>query len=112
MSYARRRRQRGEGMDTNDVAKLAAAYAAGELAYDGIVEALGGDGELVDKVLGLAGGVAAAGLASEVVDASIETLREVPIAKEALDVSDVVIRKTTKLASDTLDTLNPLKWDW
>ena len=97
-------------MNTNDVIKFAAAYAAGALTYDGLLEAFGGDNPLTEKVVALVGSVGVAGIAAHMVDGSVDTLREVPIAGEVLKVSDSAIDAAADVASDVLDAMNPFGW--
>ena len=95
-------------MNTNDVVKLATAYAAGDLAYEGLADALGGT--VADKVVALVASVGVAGIAAKVADHSVELLREVPVAKQALDITDSIIGGVSDAASDVLDGLNPFNW--
>lgn len=95
-------------MNTNDVVKLATAYAAGDLAYDGLAEALGGT--VADKIVALVASVGVAGIAAKVADQSVELLRDVPIAGDVLDVTDSIIGGVADTASELLDDLNPFNW--
>ena len=97
-------------MNTNDVVKFAAAYAAGALTYDGLLEALGGDNPLTEKVVALVGSVGVAGIAAHLIDGSVDTLRELPISKQALEASDSIIDTVADTASDVLDSINPFNW--
>ena len=97
-------------MNTNDVIKFAAAYAAGALTYDGLLEAFGGDNPLTEKVVALVGSIGVAGVAAHLVDGSVDTLRELPIAGEALEASDSAIDDAIDLAADVADAMNPFNW--
>jgi len=97
-------------MNSNDVIKFAAAYAVGALTYDGLLEAFGGDNPLTEKVVALVGSVGVAGIAAHLVGGSVDTLRELPIAKQVLEASDSVIDDVAEVASDVLDSINPFSW--
>ena len=97
-------------MNSNDVIKFAAAYAAGALTFDGLLEAFGGDNPLTEKVVALVGSVGVAGISAHLVDGSVDTLRELPIAGEVLEVSDSAIDAAVDVASDVADLLNPFNW--
>ena len=71
-------------MNTNDVVKLATAYAAGDLAYDGLSEALGGT--VADQVVAIVATSGVAGIASKIADGTIELARDIPIVGGVLAV--------------------------
>ena len=103
-------------MDKNDIIKLVTAYAAGDLAYGGLLEAFG-DKTLTDKIVALVGSIGVAGIAAHLIDGSVDTLRELPIAKQALEASDSVIDAAADTASDVIDSvsdviddINPFNW--
>ena len=96
-------------MDTNDVVKLATAYAAGSIAYEGILEAVG-DETVAKNIIALVGSIGAAGLAAKLADGSVDLAREVPIVGGVIDASDSVIKKASGVVEDTIDFLNPFGW--
>jgi hypothetical protein len=95
-------------MNTNDVAKLVTAFAAGDLAYEGLVEQIGETA--AGKVVALVASVGAGGIAAKLADGSIDLAREVPIVGNVIDVADDVIGGVSDAASDVLDSINPFKW--
>lgn len=96
-------------LNTNDVVKLAAAYAAGDLAYDGILEQVG-DETVAKNIVALVGSMGVAGLAAKLADGSVDLAREIPIVGGVIDVADDVIGGVSDAASDVLDSINPFKW--
>ncbi len=93
-------------LDTKDVVKLAAAYAAGDLAYDGLVEALGSE-TVAKNIVALVGSIGVAGLAAKLADGSVDLAREIPIVGSVIEVADDVIGGVSDAASDLIDEFNP-----
>ncbi len=78
-------------MNTNDIAKLAAAYAGGTMTYEAVFERLGGDGQLMNQVLSVAAGLGMAGVAAKVADTAIDLGREIPIVGDAIECVDDIL---------------------
>ena len=95
-------------MNTNDVVKLATAYAAGDLAYEGLTEQLGGT--VADQVVAIVASAGVAGIAAKVADGTIELARDIPIVGGVIEAADSVIGGVSDAVSDVLDELNPFDW--
>ena len=59
-------------MSTRDLAALAAGLAAGSYTHDAVLSKLGGNHELMDKVLGIAAGFGAGAVASSLTKTIID----------------------------------------
>ncbi len=70
----------------------------------------GGDNPLTEKVAALVGSIGVAGIAAHLVDGSVDTLRELPIAGEVLEASDSLIDDAVDLTADVADAMNPFNW--
>jgi len=95
--------------NTNDVMKLAAAYAAGDIAYEGILEAIG-DETVAKNIVALVTSLGVAGLAAKLADKTVDLTREIPLVGGAIEVADGIIGGITDTASDMVDDLNPFNW--
>lgn len=87
-------------MRTNDVVSLATKYAAGDLAYDGLLEGLGNDRVFTDKIVALIGSVGVGGIAASLADTAVETARKIPIVGGAIGLADDALEGATDFLDD------------
>jgi len=82
-----------------DLVKLAAGYATGIYTYDYLLEALGDDESLVNKVIALSGAGIVAGVASSVVSDVLDTASDLLVMLDVMPLILVGNRRSGKTTS-------------
>lgn len=85
-------------MNTNDLAKYAAMFAAGSITHDELTDQFGDD--IAGQIIGLAGGSIVGGIAGGLASTAVDVGREIPVVSETIEVVDDVLEGATDFVED------------